>query len=92
MMRLLPDRSLGILFGELSRPQRRNRSDRGGKNPMKAAFIEQYGGPEVLKYGDLPDPVAGPGEVVIDVVAASVTAPIGRFASVNINSRSFHLP
>jgi NADPH:quinone reductase-like Zn-dependent oxidoreductase len=47
-------------------------SDRGGKNPMKAAFIEQYGGPEVLKYGDLPDPVAGPGEVVIDVVAASV--------------------
>jgi NADPH:quinone reductase-like Zn-dependent oxidoreductase len=46
--------------------------NRGGKNPMKAAFIEQYGGPEVLKYGDLPDPVAGPGEVVIDVVAASV--------------------
>jgi NADPH:quinone reductase-like Zn-dependent oxidoreductase len=39
---------------------------------MKAAFIEQYGGPEVLQYGDLPDPVAGPGEVVIDVVAASV--------------------
>src|SRR6478609_10912363 len=41
-------------------------------NTMKAVFIEQYGGPEVLKYGDLPDPVAGPGEVVIDVVAASV--------------------
>jgi NADPH:quinone reductase-like Zn-dependent oxidoreductase len=39
---------------------------------MKAAFIEQHGGPEVLKYGDLPDPVAGPGEVVIDIVAASV--------------------
>jgi NADPH:quinone reductase-like Zn-dependent oxidoreductase len=39
---------------------------------MKAAFIERYGGPDVLKYGDLPDPVAGPGEVVIDVVAASV--------------------
>jgi NADPH:quinone reductase-like Zn-dependent oxidoreductase len=39
---------------------------------MKAAFIEQYGGPGVLKYGDLPDPIAGPSEVVIDVVAASV--------------------
>jgi NADPH:quinone reductase-like Zn-dependent oxidoreductase len=39
---------------------------------MKAAFIEQYGGPEVLQYGDLPDPAAGPGEVVIDVFAASV--------------------
>src|SRR6201991_851191 len=39
---------------------------------MKAVFIEQYGGPDVLKYGEWPDPVAGPGEVVIDVVAASV--------------------
>jgi NADPH:quinone reductase-like Zn-dependent oxidoreductase len=39
---------------------------------MKAAFIEQYGGPEVIRYGDLPDPVAAPGEVVVDVVAASV--------------------
>jgi NADPH:quinone reductase-like Zn-dependent oxidoreductase len=39
---------------------------------MKAAFIERHGGPEVLQYGDLPDPVAGPGEVVIETVAASV--------------------
>ncbi len=39
---------------------------------MKAAFIEQFGGPEVLKYGDLPDPVAAAGEVVVGVVAASV--------------------
>jgi NADPH:quinone reductase-like Zn-dependent oxidoreductase len=39
---------------------------------MKAAYIEQFGGPEVFKYGDLPDPAAGPGEVVVDVVAASV--------------------
>jgi NADPH:quinone reductase-like Zn-dependent oxidoreductase len=41
---------------------------------MKAAFINQHGGPEVLKYGDLPDPVAGPGEVVVDIFAASVNA------------------
>ena len=39
---------------------------------MKAAYIEQQGGPEVLQYGDLPSPVAGPGEVVVDVHAASV--------------------
>jgi len=39
---------------------------------MKAVYIEQYGGPDVVKYGDLPDPVAAPGEVVVDVVAASV--------------------
>src|SRR5262252_977669 len=42
------------------------------RNKMKAAFIERHGGPEVLKYGDLPDPTAAPGEVVIDIFAASV--------------------
>jgi NADPH:quinone reductase-like Zn-dependent oxidoreductase len=46
---------------------------------MKAVFIEQFGGPEVLKYGDLPDPVAGLGEAVIDVVAASVNAADWKF-------------
>jgi NADPH:quinone reductase-like Zn-dependent oxidoreductase len=39
---------------------------------MKAAYITQFGGPEVLKVGDLPDPSAGPGQVVVDTVAASV--------------------
>jgi NADPH:quinone reductase-like Zn-dependent oxidoreductase len=39
---------------------------------MKAVYIEQFGGPEVLKYGDLPDPIAGPGQIVVDIHAASV--------------------
>jgi NADPH:quinone reductase-like Zn-dependent oxidoreductase len=39
---------------------------------MKAAYIERHGGPEVLKYGDMPDPVAGPGQIVVDINAASV--------------------
>jgi len=39
---------------------------------MKAAFIERHGGPEVLKFGEMPDPAAASGEVVVDVVAASV--------------------
>jgi NADPH:quinone reductase-like Zn-dependent oxidoreductase len=39
---------------------------------MKAVYIERHGGPEELKYGDLPDPVAKPGEVVVDIHAASV--------------------
>jgi NADPH:quinone reductase-like Zn-dependent oxidoreductase len=39
---------------------------------MKAAYIERHGGPEVLKFGDMPDPVARSGEVVVDIVAASV--------------------
>ncbi len=46
---------------------------------MKAVFFEQFGGPEVLHYGDLPDPVAGPGEVIVDVVAASVNAADWKF-------------
>ena len=41
---------------------------------MKAAFFMQHGGPEVLQYGDVPDPVAGPGEVLVDVHVASVNA------------------
>jgi len=41
---------------------------------MKAAFFEEHGGPEVMQYGDLPDPVAGLNEVVIDIHAASVNA------------------
>ncbi len=43
-----------------------------GGETMKAALIEQQGGPEVLKIGDVPDPVAGPDEVVVDIYAASV--------------------
>jgi NADPH:quinone reductase-like Zn-dependent oxidoreductase len=39
---------------------------------MKAVYIERHGGLEELRYGDLPDPVAAPGEVVIDIHAASV--------------------
>jgi NADPH:quinone reductase-like Zn-dependent oxidoreductase len=39
---------------------------------MKAAYFMQHGGPEVMRYGDVPDPVAGPGQVLIDVHAASV--------------------
>ena len=41
---------------------------------MKAVFIEKFGGPDVLQYGDMPDPTAGPGEVVVDVAASSVNA------------------
>src|SRR4029078_13408810 len=40
--------------------------------PMKAAFIERHGGPDVLKFGDMPAPVAAAGEILVDIVAASV--------------------
>jgi NADPH:quinone reductase-like Zn-dependent oxidoreductase len=39
---------------------------------MKAIVVHEYGGPEVLKFEDYPDPVVGPGEVLVRVAAASV--------------------
>ena len=39
---------------------------------MKAIVVHEYGGPEVLKFEDYPDPVAGRGEVLVRVAAASV--------------------
>jgi len=39
---------------------------------MKAAYFMKNGGPEVMQYGDVPEPVAGPGQVLVDVHAASV--------------------
>ncbi len=39
---------------------------------MKAAYFMKHGGPEVLRYGDVSDPVAGPGQVLVDIHAASV--------------------
>jgi NADPH:quinone reductase-like Zn-dependent oxidoreductase len=41
---------------------------------MKAVLLTAHGGPEMLRLGEAPDPVAGPGEVVVDVDAASVNA------------------
>src|SRR4051812_42390690 len=39
---------------------------------MRAVIADGAGGPEVLSVGELPDPVPGPGEVVLDVAAAGL--------------------
>ncbi len=39
---------------------------------MKAAFIRRYGGNDVIELGELPAPQAGPGELLVEVHAASV--------------------
>jgi NADPH:quinone reductase-like Zn-dependent oxidoreductase len=41
---------------------------------MKAMLLTGHGGPEMLHYGDAPDPTAALGEIVVDVHAASVNA------------------
>jgi NADPH:quinone reductase-like Zn-dependent oxidoreductase len=35
-------------------------------------LLTGHGGPDMLRYGEAPDPVAGPGEVTVDIHAASV--------------------
>ena len=39
---------------------------------MKAVVFEEFGGPEVLQYVDLPIPVPGPGQVLVKMRAAGV--------------------
>ena len=42
---------------------------------MRALRCNSYGPPESLAVEDLPDPVPGPGEVVVDIEAAAVNFP-----------------
>jgi NADPH:quinone reductase-like Zn-dependent oxidoreductase len=58
---------------------------------MKAAYIDRFGGPEVLQYGDLPDPVASAGQVVVDVVAASVNGADWRVRAGQYGQATFPL-
>jgi NADPH:quinone reductase-like Zn-dependent oxidoreductase len=39
---------------------------------MNAVVLHEYGGPDQLKYEQVPDPVAGKGEVLVRVAASSV--------------------
>ncbi|KUL23957.1 zinc-binding dehydrogenase [Actinoplanes awajinensis] len=40
---------------------------------MRVVQVVRFGGPEVLVPGRVPDPVAGPGQVVVDVAVAGMT-------------------
>lgn len=51
---------------------------------MRAVQVTRFGGPEVLVPTELPDPVAGPGQVVVDVAAAEVL-----FLDTQLRSGSF---
>ena len=42
---------------------------------MRAAICSRFGGPDVLEVTDVEDPVAGPGQILIDVKACSVSFP-----------------
>lgn len=40
---------------------------------MRAVWLTEFGAPEVLVAGDAPDPVAGPGQALVDVAFANIT-------------------
>jgi NADPH:quinone reductase-like Zn-dependent oxidoreductase len=39
---------------------------------MKSVFITQHGDESVLQFGELPDPVAGPGQVLVEIKACAL--------------------
>jgi NADPH2:quinone reductase len=39
---------------------------------MKAIRIHEFGGPEVLKYEDCPDPIPGPGQALVNLQAVGI--------------------
>jgi NADPH:quinone reductase-like Zn-dependent oxidoreductase len=39
---------------------------------MKAILFDTFGGPDVLRYADFPDPKPGPGEVIVELRSAAV--------------------
>lgn len=45
---------------------------------MRAAYVEQLGPPDVIRYGELAAPVPGPDEVLVDVRATTVN-PVDTF-------------
>ncbi|MFD0683293.1 zinc-binding dehydrogenase [Actinomadura fibrosa] len=48
---------------------------------MRAVWLKEFGGPEVLVPGEAPDPVAGPGQVVVDVEFVNITFVETQFRS-----------
>jgi len=59
---------------------------------MKASFIRRFGGPEVLEYGDLPDPVPAAGEVLVEIHAASINAADWKMRSGQYGNWKIDMP
>ena len=55
---------------------------------MNAILLTGHGGPEMLRYGDAPDPIPANDEIVVDVHAASVNAADYK---VRLGGRNYNL-
>ncbi len=58
---------------------------------MKAIRVHQFGGPEVLKLEDVPDPQPGPGQVVVDIRAVGVN-PVDTYIRTGTYASKPNLP
>ncbi|MGD0230410.1 MAG: NADPH:quinone reductase [Syntrophorhabdales bacterium] len=58
---------------------------------MKAVRMHEFGGPDVLRFEEVPDPTPGPGEVVVAVRAAGVN-PVETYARTGTHSMRPPLP
>jgi NADPH2:quinone reductase len=58
---------------------------------MRAIRVEQFGEPDVMKLADVPDPVAGPGEVTVRLHAAGVN-PVEAYIRTGHYARLPQLP
>src|SRR5216117_4571794 len=56
-------------------------SARAAEPPMKAIVIHEYGGPDVLKYEDVPRPEPKADQILIRVIAAGVNPVDGMIRS-----------
>jgi NADPH2:quinone reductase len=58
---------------------------------MRAIRVHEYGAPGVMKLEEVPDPIAGPGEVVVHVRAAGVN-PVDAYIHTGTYARKPALP
>lgn len=59
---------------------------------MRAVWLEEFGGPEMLVGGEAPEPGAGPGQALIEVAFSSVTFVETQFRAGIFNPFSMELP
>jgi NADPH:quinone reductase len=59
---------------------------------MHVIWLREFGGPEVLVAGEAPDPVAGPGQALIDVAYANVTFVETQFRATGFGPYKPELP
>jgi NADPH2:quinone reductase len=59
---------------------------------MRAVWLKEFGGPEVLVAGEAPEPVAGPGQVLVEVAYANITFVETQFRASGFGPHAAELP